>query len=118
MRRSSSGPSGSVAGIGGMEAESHYRPSGFVTEPRSVPLPSVPRPLTDGGTARRFKDGATQSERGRNGMMSRILQYGGIAASVVLIAFGVGSIVTGIDGRDRVRDDLKREQIVGTPDST
>jgi len=50
--------------------------------------------------------------------MSRILQYGGIAASVVLIAFGVGSIVTGIDGRDRVRDDLKREQIVGTPDST
>src|ERR1051325_11962266 len=50
--------------------------------------------------------------------MSKVLQYGGIAASVILIAFGIGSIVTGINGRDRVRDDLKREQIVGTPDST
>ena len=50
--------------------------------------------------------------------MSKVLQYGGVIASVVLIAFGVGSIVTGINGRDRVRDDLKREQIVGTPDST
>jgi hypothetical protein len=36
----------------------------------------------------------------------------------VLIAFGVGSIYTGFDGRDRVRDDLAREQIVGTEDST
>jgi hypothetical protein len=50
--------------------------------------------------------------------MSKILQYGGIAASVVLIAFGVGSIASGINGRDRVHNDLKREQIVGTPDSS
>ena len=50
--------------------------------------------------------------------MSKVLQYGGVIASVILIAFGVGSIITGFDGRDRVRDDLKREQIVGTPDST
>jgi hypothetical protein len=50
--------------------------------------------------------------------MSRLLQYGGVIASVVLIAFGVGSIVVGFNGRDRVRDDLKREQIVGTEDST
>jgi hypothetical protein len=50
--------------------------------------------------------------------MSKVLQYGGVIASVVLIAFGVGSVVTGLNGRDRVRDDLKREQIVGTPDST
>jgi hypothetical protein len=50
--------------------------------------------------------------------MSKVLQYGGIAASVILIAFGIGSVVTGLNGRDRVRDDLKREQIVGTPDST
>ena len=49
--------------------------------------------------------------------MGKVLQYGGIVASVILIAFGVGTIVTGIDGRDRVRDDLRREQIVGTPDS-
>ena len=50
--------------------------------------------------------------------MSRFLQYGGIAASVILIAFGIGSIVTGANGRDRVHNDLAREQIVGTPDST
>jgi hypothetical protein len=50
--------------------------------------------------------------------MSKVLQYGGVVASVVLIAFGIGSVITGINGRDRVRDDLKREQIIGTPDST
>ncbi|HEX8122589.1 MAG TPA: hypothetical protein VF549_15120 [Solirubrobacteraceae bacterium] len=50
--------------------------------------------------------------------MQRLQRYGGIAASIILIAFGLGSIYTGLDGRDRVRDDLAREQIVGTPDST
>ena len=50
--------------------------------------------------------------------MNSILKYGGIVASVVLIAFGIGSIVTGINGRDRVQSDLAREQIVGTPDSS
>ena len=50
--------------------------------------------------------------------MGRFFKYGGIVASVVLIAFGVGSIYTGFDGRDRVQSDLAREQIVGTPDST
>jgi len=51
-------------------------------------------------------------------MTSKLLQYAGIAASVVLIAFGIGATYTGFDGRDRVRDDLAREQIVGTPDSS
>ena len=50
--------------------------------------------------------------------MRKLLRYGGIAASVVLIAIGVGAIVTGFNGRDQVRTDLAREQIVGTPDST
>jgi hypothetical protein len=50
--------------------------------------------------------------------MSKLFQYGGIVASVVLIAFGAGSIVTGYNGRDRVHSDLAREQIIGTPDST
>ena len=48
--------------------------------------------------------------------MSKLFQYGGIAASIILIAFGAGSLVTGINGRAEVRDNLKREQIVGTPD--
>jgi hypothetical protein len=50
--------------------------------------------------------------------MRKFFQYGGIAASVVLIAFGLGAIYMGIDGRGYVRDNLAAEQIVGTPDST
>jgi hypothetical protein len=50
--------------------------------------------------------------------MNRFFRYGGIAASIILIAFGIGSIVVGANGRDQVRSDLAREQIVGTPDST
>src|SRR5215216_1346261 len=50
--------------------------------------------------------------------MKRLLEYGGIAASIVLIAFGIGATIIGIDGRDRVQTELGREQIVGTPDST
>lgn len=42
----------------------------------------------------------------------------GIAASVALIAFGIGVAVIGLQGRDRVSTELAREQIVGTPDSS
>jgi hypothetical protein len=51
-------------------------------------------------------------------MTSKLWRYGGIAASIVLIAFGIGAVVTGFSGRDQVRSELAREQIVGTPDST
>jgi hypothetical protein len=50
--------------------------------------------------------------------MSKLVTYAGIAASVILIAFGIGAVVVGFTGRDRVQSDLAREQIVGTPDST
>ena len=50
--------------------------------------------------------------------MSKLFRYGGIAASIVLIAFGIGSVVIGYQGRDQVRSELAREQIVGTEDST
>ena len=50
--------------------------------------------------------------------MSKLFRYGGIAASIILIAFGIGSVVIGYSGRDQVRSDLAREQIVGTPDSS
>ena len=50
--------------------------------------------------------------------MNKLFQYAGIAASVVLIAFGIGAVYMGIDGRARVHSDLAREQIVGTEDST
>ena len=49
--------------------------------------------------------------------MSRFARKGGIAASVILIGLSIGLIAVGVAGRDTVRDDLAREQIVGTPDS-
>src|SRR5919199_4266623 len=48
--------------------------------------------------------------------MGKLFQYGGVVASVILIAFGIGSLAMGVSGRDQVRSDLAREQIVGTPD--
>jgi hypothetical protein len=50
--------------------------------------------------------------------MNKLFQYAGIAASVVLIALGIGAAVIGLSGRDRVSTELAREQIIGTPDST
>ena len=50
--------------------------------------------------------------------LRKVFQYGGIAASIVLIAFGIGALYMGIDGRGYVRDNLAAEKIVGTPDST
>ena len=37
-------------------------------------------------------------------MKKRIFQWGGVAASVMLMAFGVGALVIGIQGRCEVRD--------------
>ena len=50
--------------------------------------------------------------------MRDIFKYGGIAASVVLIAFGAVSIGLGAWGINNVRDNLKLEQITGSPDMT
>ena len=50
--------------------------------------------------------------------MRKILELGGIFSAIVLIAFGIGAIATGIDGRSTVKDNLQQEQITGTPDMT
>ena len=51
-------------------------------------------------------------------MKKRIFQWGGVAASIVLMAFGIGSLVIGMQGRSEVQDKLAAEYIVGTPDMT
>jgi hypothetical protein len=51
-------------------------------------------------------------------MKRKLFEYGGIAASVILIAVGFGSIGLGAWGFNEVRDNLARENIVGTPDSS
>jgi hypothetical protein len=48
--------------------------------------------------------------------MRRLFEYGGLIASALLIAIGVGAVVAGFVGRSQVRDELAREHIVGTPD--
>src|SRR5918995_4551304 len=49
-------------------------------------------------------------------VMKKLYIYAGIAASCVMICIGIGSVVVGFAGRDTVRDELARENIVGTPD--
>jgi len=49
---------------------------------------------------------------------NKIFKYGGIVASVVLIAFGAGSIAIGGWGINNVRDNLGLEQISGSGDMT
>jgi hypothetical protein len=46
----------------------------------------------------------------------RILEFGGYIAAAVLIAFGIAAVVMGINGRNEVRTDIKREYIVGSAD--
>jgi hypothetical protein len=46
----------------------------------------------------------------------KLFEFGGYAAAAILIAFGIAALVLGVDGRSEVRTDVKREQIVGTPD--
>jgi hypothetical protein len=50
--------------------------------------------------------------------MRKALEIGGVVAAAVLVAFGIVAIVMGVNGRTTVRDSLKLEQIVGSPDMT
>jgi hypothetical protein len=48
--------------------------------------------------------------------MNRAFSLGGVVASIVLIAFGLGAIIVGATGRSDVTEQIKQEQITGTPD--
>jgi hypothetical protein len=50
--------------------------------------------------------------------MRKGFEIGGVIAAVVLVAFGIGALVMSVNGRATVRDSLKLEQIVGSPDMT
>ena len=50
--------------------------------------------------------------------MRKVLTLGGLVAAAVLIAFGVASIVMGVNGRNTVHESLQQEHIVGSPDMT
>jgi hypothetical protein len=50
--------------------------------------------------------------------MRRTFELGGFVAAGILIAFGIGAIAMGFNGRSTVHSSLNQEQIVGTPDMT
>jgi len=50
--------------------------------------------------------------------MKKIFEFGGVAAGVVLVAFGIAAIVLGVSGRNTVGSELKQQQIVGSSDMT
>ena len=50
--------------------------------------------------------------------MRKLFEFGGYAAALILIVFGVAALVLGVVGRNEVQDNLAREQIEGSPDMT
>jgi hypothetical protein len=46
----------------------------------------------------------------------RLFEWGGVAAGIILIAFGVGALLMSFDARSTTRNELEREQIVGSDD--
>ena len=50
--------------------------------------------------------------------MRKVFEIGGLVAAVVLIAFGIGAIVMGAQGKNTVKTNLREQKIVGTPDMT
>ncbi len=48
--------------------------------------------------------------------MQRLAMVGGLAASALLILLGTASVIVGAKGKGEVRDEIKAENIVGTPD--
>jgi len=51
-----------------------------------------------------------------NANVVKVLKLGGLVAGIIMIAFGVVSIALGVDARDVVKTELKRELIVGGRD--
>ncbi|MEX0817039.1 MAG: hypothetical protein WD027_06320 [Gaiellales bacterium] len=47
----------------------------------------------------------------------KMFEWGGIAAGIVLIAFGVAAIWMGMNGRNVVRDSIAEQKITATPDA-
>ena len=49
--------------------------------------------------------------------MKKLFAYGGIAASVILVAFGAGAIAIGATGFKEVRGSISEQKITATPDA-
>jgi hypothetical protein len=65
-----------------------------------------------------MRDMTSTPKSKKEGTMKRFLEIGGVAAGIVLIAFGVAAIVLANNGKNTVASELKQQQIVGSPDMT
>jgi hypothetical protein len=63
-----------------------------------------------------FNAAITDCKEAREMTKKKVFEFGGYIAAVILIAFGIATVVMGVGGRDTVNSSLKQEQIVGTPD--
>lgn len=52
------------------------------------------------------------------GRLHNLIELGGLASAVLLVAFGLGAIVLSIQGRNTVHTELARQRIVGASDMT
>jgi hypothetical protein len=50
--------------------------------------------------------------------MRKVFEIGGMVAAAILIAFGIATIVMGVNGHSTVQSSLSQEKIVGSPDMT
>jgi hypothetical protein len=50
--------------------------------------------------------------------MRKTLEIGGVVAAAVLVAFGIVSLILGVNGRSTVINSIKQEKIVGSADMT
>lgn len=50
--------------------------------------------------------------------MRKVLEFGGVVAAAILVAFGIVAIVMGVNGGRTVNNSLKLEQITGSADMT
>jgi hypothetical protein len=100
---------GAVVGVAGVAASAWLT----ITPARSPP---VTVQGTSAATSLQAKLSPSETEGERKMTKRKVFEYGGLLAGVVLIAFGIGALWLSLDARSTVKDELKREQIVGSPD--
>jgi hypothetical protein len=66
----------------------------------------------------RFDGARYQQNTEQEAFMRKALEIGGVVAAVVLIAFGAGAVVIGLQGRSTVSESLKEEHVEGQPEMT
>jgi hypothetical protein len=69
-------------------------------------------------TMRPLNPGNATHKGGKEMTKRKIFEFGGYAAAVVLIAFGIGTLAIAVNGKNTVDSSLKQEQIVGSGDMT